>query len=131
MTDDHEPMTGPPGGDDWNAAWTAMKERQQATPGYLSGTEFFGRPEKAERYRKLAAARYDRYTERRDWRRWRSPPARHPRIGAGPGTLAVPLARRGCRVTAVEPSAPMRRALHEHTLREGVTVTLIEGRGRR
>ena len=29
-------------------------------------------------------------------------------IGAGPGTLAVPLAARGCRVTVVEPSLPMK-----------------------
>lgn len=32
-------------------------------------------------------------------------------IGAGPGTLAVPLSRAGCRVTTVEPSAPMGAAM--------------------
>ncbi len=35
-------------------------------------------------------------------------------IGAGPGTLAVPLTLRGCRVTALEPSAPMRSAMAEY-----------------
>lgn len=32
-------------------------------------------------------------------------------IGAGPGTLAVPLALKGCRVTALEPSEPMLSAM--------------------
>jgi SAM-dependent methyltransferase len=39
-------------------------------------------------------------------------------IGAGPGTYAVPLAERGCRVTAVEPSPVMREALEERLSRD-------------
>lgn len=35
-------------------------------------------------------------------------------IGAGPGTLAVPLAKNGCRVTVVEPSKPMKQAMDEY-----------------
>jgi len=35
-------------------------------------------------------------------------------IGAGPGTLAVPLALAGCDVTVVEPSAGMRAAMREY-----------------
>ncbi|KAF5078034.1 hypothetical protein DSECCO2_143800 [anaerobic digester metagenome] len=35
-------------------------------------------------------------------------------IGAGPGTLAVPLALAGCDVTVVEPSAGMRAAMKEY-----------------
>jgi len=35
-------------------------------------------------------------------------------IGAGPGTLAVPLAKEGCRVTVVEPSKPMKQAMDEY-----------------
>lgn len=35
-------------------------------------------------------------------------------IGAGPGTLAVPLALAGCRVTAVEPSEPMGFAMEKY-----------------
>ena len=126
MPNDHDQMTGLPDGPDWNTVWMAMKERQRATPGYLSGTEFFGRAENVERYRKLAAARYDGYAERQLATMAISPGATVLDIGAGPGTLAVPLARRGCRVTAVEPSAPMRQALHEHALHEGVTVAIIE-----
>ncbi len=35
-------------------------------------------------------------------------------IGAGPGTLAVPLASAGCRVTTIEPSIPMGEAMEHY-----------------
>jgi SAM-dependent methyltransferase len=35
-------------------------------------------------------------------------------IGAGPGTLAVPLALAGCKVTVIEPSVPMAAALDKY-----------------
>ena len=41
-------------------------------------------------------------------------------IGAGPGTFAIPLARRGCSVTVVEPSPVMREALAEQSVREKI-----------
>ena len=48
-------------------------------------------------------------------------------IGAGPGTLAVPLARRGCKVTAVEPSPTMVSALRDYQASEQVEeIRIIE-----
>ncbi|MDY0219178.1 MAG: methyltransferase domain-containing protein [Candidatus Cloacimonas acidaminovorans] len=41
-------------------------------------------------------------------------------IGAGPGTLAVPLAARGCQVTVVEPAVPMKHAMAEYKKNKGV-----------
>ena len=41
-------------------------------------------------------------------------------VGAGPGTLAVPLAARCAHVTAVEPAAGMVEVMKEFALREGV-----------
>ncbi len=41
-------------------------------------------------------------------------------IGSGPGVLALPLARLGCRVTAVEPSGEMRRLLRQHLEEENL-----------
>ena len=41
-------------------------------------------------------------------------------IGAGPGTLAVPLTARGCSVTVVEPSIPMRNAMEEYKKIKGI-----------
>ena len=35
-------------------------------------------------------------------------------IGAGSGVLSLPLSRKGCRVTALEPAENMRRYLHKH-----------------
>ena len=50
-------------------------------------------------------------------------------IGAGPGTLAVPLARRGCKVTVVEPSPMMVSALREYQASEQVEdIRIIEKR---
>ncbi len=43
-------------------------------------------------------------------------------IGAGPGTLAVPLAKAGCEVTALEPSAPMLEELEKYRAEEGAPV---------
>jgi predicted RNA methylase len=41
-------------------------------------------------------------------------------IGAGPGTLAVPLAARVAHVTAVEPAAGMAEVMSEHALEKGI-----------
>lgn len=111
---------------DWNAVWMAMRERQLATPGYLSGTEFFARSENAERYRRQVETQYQGFVERQLASMAIPDGATVLDIGAGPGTLAVPLAVRGCRVTAVEPSPPMRRALAEYADRTGVTVAVLE-----
>ncbi|MDY0267063.1 MAG: class I SAM-dependent methyltransferase [Methanimicrococcus sp.] len=45
-------------------------------------------------------------------------------IGAGPGTLAVPLAASGCRVTVVEPASPMHSALEEYKNLKGVVADI-------
>lgn len=42
-------------------------------------------------------------------------------IGAGPGTLAVPLASRAARVTAVEPAAGMAEVMEEYAAKEGIS----------
>lgn len=50
-------------------------------------------------------------------------------IGAAAGTLAIPLARRDARVTALEPSVVMRELLTERSVRENVdTIRIVEGR---
>lgn len=52
-------------------------------------------------------------------------------VGAGCGALALPLARRLERVTAVEPSAAMAAALREAAAREGLgTLTVVEAEWR-
>jgi SAM-dependent methyltransferase len=104
----------------------AMRMRQLATPGFVPGREFFARPENVARYRRRVETQDPGYAERQLASMAIPGGATVLDIGAGPGTLAVPLARRGCRVTAVEPSAPMRRALRERADAEGVTVAVFE-----
>jgi len=110
---------------DWNAVWMAMRGRQRATPGFLTGEEFFGRQENVDRYLRQLDEQYGGYAGRQVASMAIPYGAAVLDIGAGPGTLAVPLAQRGCRVTAVEPSAPMRRALQDYADRAGVTVHLV------
>lgn len=50
-------------------------------------------------------------------------------IGAGPGTYAIPLAKRGCMVTVVEPSPVMRELLETRMKKEKVkNITIIPKR---
>ncbi|MEN6518652.1 MAG: class I SAM-dependent methyltransferase [Methanospirillum sp.] len=119
-------MRGASGPPDWNAVWMAMRKRQLATPGFLSGTEFFARSENAERYQRQVETQYRGFTERQLASMAIPDGATVLDIGTGPGTLAVPLAAQGCRVTAVEPSPPMRRALQGYADRRGVTVAVLE-----
>ncbi|MBP7069374.1 MAG: class I SAM-dependent methyltransferase [Methanothrix sp.] len=42
-------------------------------------------------------------------------------VGAGPGTLALPLARRVKQVTAVEPSLAMVKRLERHIVEDGIS----------
>ncbi|KAF5064003.1 Methyltransferase domain protein [anaerobic digester metagenome] len=111
---------------DWNATWTTQRRQQLVTPGFLPQDAFFGASENAERYRGLVAASYHGDVE--EQLAWMGIPAGATilDIGSGPGTLAVPLAERGCRVTAVEPSPPMRRLLREAAAHAAVEVEVID-----
>lgn len=85
------------------------------------------------------ARHYDRVLERTFGRAYRDftartlvevraridPPARVIDFGAGTGRLAVPLARDGFRVTAVDPSAAMLERLVEHATEAGVAVACV------
>ena len=79
--------SGPP---DWNAVWIAMRERQSATPGYLSGTEFFARLENAERYQRQIETQYQGFTARQLALMAIPDGATVLDIGAGPGRSPCP-----------------------------------------
>ncbi|MCP1661525.1 MAG: class I SAM-dependent methyltransferase [Methanocalculus sp. MSAO_Arc1] len=50
-------------------------------------------------------------------------------IGAGPGTMAIPIAKKAAHVTAVEPSPGMTGVLKEYALEEGLTnIRVVEKR---
>jgi SAM-dependent methyltransferase len=105
---------------DWREVWREKKVAQRNLKGFGQTENFW---EDREFVRKFSRSQQERgssnISERiaaMDIR----PGDRVLDIGAGPGTFAVPLAMRGCEVTAVEPSSRMRQALEEYADRERV-----------
>lgn len=102
---------------DWNEIWMERKKRNLSTKNYLTGEEFWNDPRNVQqRYGDTA-----RHAERvkRQLSFLAAPEgAKVLDIGAGAGTLAVPLAKAGCEVCAVEPSSAMIQALEEYRLKE-------------
>jgi ubiquinone/menaquinone biosynthesis C-methylase UbiE len=99
---------------DWINVWKERKLRQLSTPHYCSSPDFWSDAENVRRlYLSHSTGRTGLVMEQIQGMKIHRG-ARILDIGAGPGTLTVPLARRGCEVTAVEPSLPMIRALEEY-----------------
>lgn len=100
---------------DWNQVWklSILASRQG---GLENGYE---KEEAAERYDRSEAIRLD--GERRAAALEIDPSWSVLDIGSGPRTLALPLARRARRVTAVEPSLAMVKRLEQHVYEEGLS----------
>ncbi|OPX71450.1 MAG: hypothetical protein A4E38_01016 [Methanoregulaceae archaeon PtaB.Bin108] len=110
---------------DWAKEWLARKRAQDKVKGFNDGTSFWESHQFVTRFSRMNTLDNREEIEGRlapiDIR----PGDKVLDIGAGPGTLAIPLAKRGCRVTAVEPSEAMRKAFLEHAIREeapGITM---------
>lgn len=102
---------------DWNAVWAEELRQNHAVVGFRTGTALW-----SDRGR---AVRYDTQVSGRRVEETLSalPLVRAARvldIGAGPGTLALPLARRVRTVTAVEPASGMADVLEDHIDEEGI-----------
>ena len=112
---------------DWINVWKERKLRQLATPHYKNSVDFWSDKENVERlYLYDKKGRATLVMEQLGGIKIH-PGAKVLDIGAGPGTLAVPLARRGCNVTAVEPSATMVSALRDYQVSEQVEgIRIIE-----
>lgn len=109
---------------DWNAVWIARKQRHIAVPGFREGPGFFQQPANVERFfsrRSPPNPRFERQLALLERRSWSSVLD----IGPGPGHLAIPLAARGARVTAVEPAAPMREVLARNAADAGVEIEVV------
>jgi ubiquinone/menaquinone biosynthesis C-methylase UbiE len=100
---------------DWNCIWklTLLASCQ----GNLENG--YEKEEAAERYDRSEIARQD--GERRTAGLDINPTCSVLDIGSGPGTLALPLARRARQVTAVEPSLAMVKRLERHIAEEGIS----------
>lgn len=106
----------PSAGIDWNEVWKARKLRQVATRNYRASEAFWSDEGNVARHFSLPALRLksERAKEQLAWLSI-PPGSKVLDIGAGPGTLAVPLAKAGCEVTVVEPSAAMLKVLGEYS----------------
>ena len=107
---------------DWNQIW-----KDALLASRLTGDNYYDQEERARSYDCSENIRTD--GERRVTALDPDPSWSVLDIGAGPGTLAIPLARRVRRVTAVEPSRPMIRCLERHLAEEKLSnVKIINSR---
>jgi SAM-dependent methyltransferase len=105
--------------------WKSQKLAQLAVPEYERPGEFWGKSATVDTFYSKCRDKRQELAGARITSMQVPPGSRVLDIGAGPGTLAVPLALQGCEVTAVEPSEAMREALaryQDETGAEGITV---------
>ncbi len=116
-----------PGSDkmnDANTEWNERCELQKQITDYKSSAEFFSIQKNVDRMAKdLIEGTIDRASDQLVSLDFLAGSTVLD-IGAGPGTLAVPLAKRGCRVTVVEPSHPMTVSMEKYRVRQGVSADI-------
>jgi len=105
---------------DWNEVWKSRQDRYDAAhiPGDTSHD--WNRKENADRYAANSLGEYERRIRVTLDGLLVSRTTRVLDIGAGPGTLAIPLAGKVRDITAVEPGAGMIAALKERAEKEGI-----------
>jgi hypothetical protein len=105
---------------DWNEAWKKPEGEEAKNQGFVSCGRRWMDPERCRRYNNMmkegdwasAKGRIESMDINKD--------SRILDIGAGPGTLSIPLSRLVSHVTAVEPSEGMRICLNENIREEGI-----------
>ncbi|MCK9581436.1 MAG: class I SAM-dependent methyltransferase [Methanoregula sp.] len=109
--------------------WRALKLAHCAIPNYGNSTRFWGNRKKIQTVYTKSNKGHDEKTNARLAAMNIPDGSRVLDIGAGPGTYAIPLAKRGCKVTVVEPSPVMRELLATRMKKEKVkTITVIPKR---
>lgn len=105
---------------DWNGVWKDLYEKNTETRGNGGCASVWASREKARMFLTQSRENPERIRHVIE-----SLPLRTDStvldIGAGPGTLSVPLAGRVARVTAVEPAAGMAEVMEEYAAEEGVS----------
>nr|WP_321350446.1 class I SAM-dependent methyltransferase [uncultured Methanoregula sp.] len=105
---------------DWNEIWKLRQRQHEASKIPNDPTHNWDRKENAERYDANARSVYDDRVRTTIAALEISHDSRVLDIGAGPGTLALPLAPLVKEITAVEPGAGMVEILKTHAGREGI-----------
>jgi SAM-dependent methyltransferase len=99
---------------DWNQFWIEMVRENRSVPGFKSGADLWEKKKVAEEYR-APTARVNATLALLPL----TPGISVLDIGAGPGTLALPLARQVRSVTVVEPAAGMVSVIKDKIDTEG------------
>ena len=113
---------------DWDEVWRRKLALNRSTPAFREGADLWGDREQARRYAARLASDHARRVAKTLRDLSVAPGDRVLDIGSGPGTLALPLARAGASVTAVEPAEGMLAELRAAAEREGLTtITTLRG----
>ena len=113
---------------DWNEVWKAKKNLHLQSLASHTGEDFWSDPGNVRRLYIDDLGQADTYSRDQIGGMEIKPGMTVLDIGAGPGNLAIPLAKMGCRVTAVEPSRAMVAAFEERQAREHVAGITIIGK---
>jgi SAM-dependent methyltransferase len=106
---------------DWNEIWKARQSLHESSKHFDDPSHNWNRRENAERYDSTSRSEYDDRVMTTICGLDINKKSRVLDIGAGPGTLAIPLAPRVNEVTAVEPGEGMVEILNERMIKEGIT----------
>jgi SAM-dependent methyltransferase len=106
---------------DWNEIWKCRQARHEISKAAEDKTHDWDKRENAERYDANSRGEYDARIRMTLDGLTVTGESRVLDIGAGPGTLAIPLAPRVKSITAVEPGAGMVGVMQERAAKEGIT----------
>jgi SAM-dependent methyltransferase len=111
---------------DWNEAWKKPESPSGKKKGFLTCTDRWSDPDRCRKFSRSIRENNWEGSRARIQGMHITPDSRVLDIGAGPGTLALPLAGMVNHVTAVEPSECMRFCLNETREELGITnITIV------
>jgi SAM-dependent methyltransferase len=112
---------------DWNEIWKQRQQRHEASKLSDDPSHDWNRKENAARYDTNSRGQYDDRVRTTIAALDITSDLRVLDIGAGPGTLAIPLAPLVREITAVEPGAGMVEVLKSHAERDGIrNITCVQ-----
>jgi SAM-dependent methyltransferase len=114
---------------DWNEIWKARQKRHESSKHFDDPSHNWNRQENAERYDVSSRSEYDDRVKITIAGLDIKENSRVLDIGAGPGTLTIPIAPLVNEVTAIEPGEGMVSILNEHAKKKNIAnITSIQKR---
>ena len=114
---------------DWNKIWKARQILHESSKHSDDPSHNWNQRENAERYDSTSRSEYDERVLITINGLDITKESRVLDIGAGPGTLAIPLAQRVKEITAIEPGEGMAAILNERMKKDGITnISIIRKR---